>query len=246
MIINNLIVCVTNGSCRIHNIKRRHFQPFLVSLWVSSFYISVSVVINLCCSLKMIFLVIKFAKRHAANLSSTSSYLSKFSETSAGSDASRDSEISTGSETTQDLILIGWLWNHFGTQTTIWTERSPQAICFLLRVRLSGGYTYNNHCERLQLERRLEQLYQNLYQRILVQSGRVSNWCWWRLAFNVSKTQLFCIHCKDWIYRKLHVHYQFENFQLKSYWSPRSNIELELEEIPGPSLTVDSDSDSYF
>ena len=112
--INNLIVRVTNGSCRIHNIMRRRFQPFSASLLVSSFYISVSVVIKLLYSLQLILLVIKFAKRHAANLSSTSSYLSKFSETSAGSDASRDSEISTGSETTQVLIQVNNLLVRYG------------------------------------------------------------------------------------------------------------------------------------
>ena len=55
-------------------------------------------------------LVLKLGRRHAASLSSTSSYLSKFSETSAGSEASRDSDISgvtTGSATTQDLIFQG-------------------------------------------------------------------------------------------------------------------------------------------
>ena len=39
---------------------------------------------------------------------------------------------------------------------------------------------------------------------------------------------------------------KISKISLKSHISARSNIEMELAEIPNRSISVDSDSDSYF
>ena len=81
--------------------------------------------------------------------------------------------------------------------------------------------------ERLRRELQQEQSSQNILEPILAHSGWIS----------------ICYKEKLWIPL---MGTKIPIFSLKSRISARSNIEMELAEIPNRSISVDSDSDSYF